>query len=80
MMMVNIHETKTRLSELLVDVARGHSFVIARAGNPVARVVPFEPDKAPARRVGFLKGACRIPADFDDMGGPVIEALFGGAE
>ena len=80
MTMVNIHETKTRLSALLVDVARGHSFVIARAGKPVARVVPFEPDKAPAKRVGFLKGACRIPSDFDDVGGPVIEALFGGAE
>jgi len=80
MRMVNIHETKTRLSALLVDVARGHSFVIARAGNPVARVVPFEPDKPPARRVGFLKGGCRIPADFDDMGGTDIEALFGGAE
>ncbi|MDD2455183.1 MAG: type II toxin-antitoxin system prevent-host-death family antitoxin [Kiritimatiellae bacterium] len=80
MMTVNIHETKTRLSALLVDVARGHSFVIARAGNPVSMVVPFEPDKAPAQRVGFLKGACRIPADFDDMGLPVIEAIFGGAE
>jgi hypothetical protein len=42
--------------------------------------VPFEPDKTPARRVGFLKGGCRIPADFDDMGGSEIEALFGGAE
>jgi prevent-host-death family protein len=78
--MVNIHETKTRLSELLVDVERGHSFVIARAGNPVARVVPYETDKPAVRRVGFLKGGCLIPADFDDMGGAEIDALFGGAE
>ena len=80
MTIVNIHETKTRLSALLVDVAKGRSFVIARAGHPVARVVPFVPCRTPVRRVGFLKGGCRIPADFDDMCGSEIEALFGGAE
>lgn len=80
MTVVNIHETKTRLSALLVDVEKGHSFIIARAGTPVAKVVPFKPEETPARRVGFLKGVCHIPADFDDMGGKEIEALFGGVE
>ena len=41
----NTHEAKTHLSRLLVRVERGEEIVIAKAGTPVARLVPLdEPD------------------------------------
>ena len=37
---VNIHDAKTHFSRLVDDVAEGESVVIAKAGLPVARLVP----------------------------------------
>ena len=65
MNMVNIHEAKSRLSELLRRVAAGEEVVIARAGKPVARLLPF--DTPPAPRVpGTAKGLISIGDDFDE--------------
>lgn len=52
---VNIHEAKTHLSRLLERVASGEEIVIAKAGKPVARLVPIA-DKAGPRPLGFVKG------------------------
>lgn len=41
-LVVNVQEAKTRLSELLVRVEEGEDVVIARAGKPVAHLVPVE--------------------------------------
>jgi prevent-host-death family protein len=76
---VNIHEAKTHLSRLLARAARGESFIIAKAGKPLAKVVPYvaaSPTKA--KRIGFLAGQIRVPADFDRLGDREIENLFGG--
>jgi prevent-host-death family protein len=35
---VNMHEAKTRLSQLVEKAARGESFIIAKAGKPIARL------------------------------------------
>jgi prevent-host-death family protein len=77
---VNIHEAKTHLSRLLARiVARHESFVIARAGKPVAKIVPLDaPETGKARRLGFMAGQIEVPDDFDRMGEAEIEALFGG--
>ena len=75
---VNIHEAKTHLSRLLEQVRRGRSFVIAKAGRPIARVVPYEtPDVAGEGRLGFLAGEIEVPEDFDRMGEKEIAARFG---
>lgn len=42
MKVVNVHQAKTTLSQLLVEVAAGEDVVIARDGTPVARLVPVE--------------------------------------
>ena len=61
---VNVHEAKTHLSRLLVDVENGEEITIARAGRPVARLVPAGP---PAKReLGLERGQIWIAPDFDD--------------
>ncbi len=61
---VNVHEAKTHLSRLLTRVERGDEIVIARAGRPVARLLPFS--ATPADRVlGGARGTIWIAEDFD---------------
>jgi prevent-host-death family protein len=60
---VNVHEAKTHLSKLLQRVERGEEIVIARAGQPVARLVAFAP---PGKRaLGLDAGQESIAPDFD---------------
>ena len=61
---VNVHEAKTHLSRLLEDVAAGAEVVIAKAGKPVARLVPVEAGPRP-KRLGLLRGRIKVPADFN---------------
>lgn len=76
---VNIHETKTHLSRLIDAAMQGESFIIAKAGRPVVRVSPISaPDEQHKRRLGFLVGTIRGPADFDRMGREEIVSLFRG--
>ena len=73
-MEVNIHEAKTHFSRLLERVAMGEEVVIAKAGTPVAKLVPVK--KAPKKRVfGSAKGDFTVPANFNDPD-PEIEDLF----
>ena len=60
---VNIHEAKTNLSRLVDEVTAGAEIVIAKAGKPVAKLVPI--GRSRVRKPGFLKGRIRIAADFD---------------
>lgn len=76
---VNIHEAKTLLSRLVERAAKGESFVIAKAGKPLVKVVPLDaPAGARVRRLGFMAGQIAVPDDFDRMGSAQIERLFGG--
>ena len=76
---VNMHEAKTRLSQLVARVQEGESFIIARAGKPVARVTAIDsPEPSQQQRIGFLAGQLVIPDDFDRMGEEEIAAMFGG--
>ena len=61
---VNVHQAKTHLSRLLDEVAAGAEVVIAKAGRPVARLVPLEP-VVRKKRLGMLKGGIDVPDDFD---------------
>jgi prevent-host-death family protein len=62
---VNIHEAKTRLSQLLEQVAAGEEIVIARYGKPVARLTPYT-QSGQARRGGRDAGTFSVPDCFDD--------------
>jgi prevent-host-death family protein len=61
---VNMHEAKSQLSALVKQALEGEDVVIAKAGTPVVRLVPFQQTKAP-RRPGRLKGQIRMADDFD---------------
>jgi prevent-host-death family protein len=76
-MEVNIHEAKTHFSRLLERVALGEEVIIAKAGKPVAKLVPLA--KQPKRRVlGSAKDEFTIPDDFNDPLPKEIEDLFWG--
>jgi len=76
---VNMHEAKTRLSQLVAQAARGEGFIIAKAGKPVVRVTAIEsPEQGQQKRIGFLAGEFTVPDDFDRMGQEEIAEMFGG--
>ena len=78
---VNIHEAKTHLSRLVERAANGEPFIIAKAGKPMVKVVPVDPaaDGKPSR-LGFMRGAFKVPDDFDTMMQDEIEEMFYGKE
>jgi prevent-host-death family protein len=78
---VNIHDAKTNLSRLVEQAAKGESFVIAKAGKPMVKVVPLDaPDEGRVSRFGFLRGQLTVPDDFDRMGEDEITHQFSGDE
>lgn len=64
MFLVNVHEAKTQLSRLLARVEAGEEVVIARRGEPVARLVGCQPRSR--RQPDILKGKVVIPESFFD--------------
>ena len=63
MRILNIHEAKTHLSQLVESALQGKETIIAKAGKPVAKLTPIK-NKIP-RRPGVLKDKIRISNDFD---------------
>jgi prevent-host-death family protein len=62
---VNVHEAKTQLSRLLQDVEEGEEVVIARNGEPAAKLVRAEPERKP-REPGWGRGRIEILEGFDE--------------
>ena len=71
---VNIHEAKTHLSRLVERVEAGEEIVIARAGRPVARLVPFRVRSA-SRTPGAWRGQVRLSPDFDAPDEALLETF-----
>ena len=74
---INIHQAKTQLSRLVERASAGEEIVIARAGKPVARLMPLEQSGKP-RTPGLLKGKMWIGKDFDAPLPDDLLALFEG--
>ena len=73
---INVHDAKTHFSKLLERVGRGEEIVIAKAGKPVARLIPER--GANARRVpGIDKGKLKIARDFDKMSQSELDEWYG---
>jgi prevent-host-death family protein len=65
MAVFNVHEAKTHFSKLLERVLNGEEVVIAKAGKPVARLLPFDSQDTSRRIPGIDKGKVIIQPDFD---------------
>lgn len=75
---VNVYEAKTNLSKLLDRVERGEEVVLGRNGRPIARLLAYEPRRAP-RVPGQLAGKIEMAPDFADTPEWLIEAFEAGA-
>jgi prevent-host-death family protein len=74
---VNVHEAKTHLSRLLDRAQAGEEIIVAKAGKPVARLVPLERG-APVRRPGGLDGKVAADDLFEPLPDDEIAAWEGG--
>ena len=78
MQTINIHKVKTHLSSLVDQVfENGESFIVAKSGKPMVKVVPIDAPEADERKsLGFMAGRGKVPSDFDSMGQSEIEGEF----
>lgn len=76
-MQVNIHDAKTHLSALLERVEAGEEIVLARAGKPIARLVPLEPRRAPRVLGQFAGQPFAMADDFDTLPDDMSRAFEG---
>lgn len=78
---INIHQAKTHLSRLVEKAARGESFIIAKAGKPMVKVVALgAEEQRPIKRIGFMEGEIQVPDDFNEMGADEIQKMFYGED
>jgi prevent-host-death family protein len=70
---LNIHEAKTQLSDLLERAQRDEEVIIAKAGKPVARLVPVH---SLPRKPGFLKGRSHFDLEKFESQNEAINSLF----
>ena len=74
MVVRNISQAKAELSALIAAVQNGSEVIIAKAGKPVARLVPFRHPIRP-RTPGSMAGEIRIAPDFDTLPDDLQEAF-----
>ena len=75
MEIANIHEAKSQLSKLVEHAMNGEEVIIAKAGTPVAKLVPVK-SRPKKRMLGSAKGEFTVPEDFNDPLPKEIEDLF----
>ena len=61
----NIHEAKSQLSKLIESALAGEEIVIAKAGKPLVKLIPYQEDKQ-LRNPGGWEGKVVMNDDFDD--------------
>ena len=79
MKITNIHEAKTHLFRLIKSVIAGEEVIIAKAGKPLVKLIPYEETKQP-RKPGGWEGKVIMSADFDEELPDDILAGFIGEE
>ena len=73
-MKVNMHEAKSQLSRLAKAAWEGEDVVIAKAGEPYLRLVPYRERKA-RRKLGGLEGQIWMSPDFDEPDNELMELI-----
>ena len=75
MIVVNMHEAKTNLSKLVKRAAAGEEVIVAKAGEPVAKIVAYTAPPKQPRVPGSMKGKIWIAPDFDELPEEIAEAF-----
>jgi prevent-host-death family protein len=70
----NISEAKAQLSALIEAVLKGDEVILAKAGKPVAKIVPYAGVARP-REPGALAGKIWIADDFDTLPDDIADAF-----
>ena len=76
MRVVNMHEAKGKLSKLVEEALAGEEVVIAKAGKPLVKLVPYEPASEPRKFGGYESEIC-IPPDFDETDEEIVKLFEG---
>ena len=71
-----MREAKSQLSKLAQLACQGGDIVIARAGIPCVRLIPYEEPRK-IRQPGSLKGQIWIAPDFDETPPEIIDSFYG---
>lgn len=72
---INMHEAKSRLSQLGELAWRGERVVISKAGKPYLELIPYQQRKA--RKPGRFSGKIMMSDDFDQTGEDIIQSFEG---
>ncbi len=76
---INIHLAKTQLSKLIEAAERGEEIIIARASQPVAKLVALQ-NQRPSRKAGSMKSLFEVPESFfDPLPEDILDAFEGKA-
>ena len=65
MRQLNIYEAKTNFSQLVEQVSQGSSFIVAKSGKPLAKLIPLSFNNGNGFRFGTMRGMIKITDDFD---------------
>jgi prevent-host-death family protein len=75
----NIHQAKTQFSKLIQMVEAGEEVIIARDGEPAAKLVPIGNPLLEPRKPGGWEGKIWFAPDYEEAD-KEIEALFYGED
>lgn len=76
MQIINIHQAKTNLSQLIEKTLRGEDVIIAKAGKPIVKLVAYKKTLKP-RKPGALKGKIFVPDDFTEESEEINKLFYG---
>ncbi len=65
MQQLNIYQAKTQFSRLVEQASKGKTFIIARSGKAVAKLVPLDQPNKALFYFGALRGKIKVADDFD---------------
>ena len=76
----NIHQAKSQLSKLIESALAGEEIVIAKAGKPLVRLIPYQEDEQP-RNPGGWEGKVVMSDDFDEeLPANILQGFMGEEE
>lgn len=76
MQVINIHQAKTTLSQLIEKTLGGEDVVIAKAGKPVVKLIAYTKNLKP-RKPGLWKGKIWMSPDFNEEDEEINKLFYG---